>query len=189
VEPIVLAVPRGGVPLGAFMAHALGCPLDMWLGREVPVPYHREHALGGLGEGGTLVLDDAAATELSPILVHEAVQRERAMLAHDIARFRTYRAPAIAGATAIVVDEAIETPWRVLAIVRDLVARGARKCVVATPIITPAAAVALQHDAADIACVVMALDPAQLRAWRTALPLVTDAEIQLATEYASYVVA
>ena len=186
VEPVVVALSRGGVPIGAVMAHALGGALDLWLARDVPVPFHRERVLGGIAEGGTVLLDERERAALDPIMVREVVRREQGLLRHDVVRFRAgLPAPEVRGCTAIVVDEAIEAPWRVLAAVRELVARGARKVVVATPILTPAAAGALQHDTSDIACIAMAQGGDQVRAWRDALPLVTDHDLQLATAYAS----
>jgi predicted phosphoribosyltransferase len=189
-DPIVVALPRGGVPIGAAIARALACPIDLWLAREIPVPFHRERILGGIAEGGTAILDDAERASLDDLMVREAVNRERALLAHDVHRFRAgVPGPSVRGCTAILVDEAIDSPWRMLAAARDLAKRGARAVVVATPILTPAAALALRHDAADIACITMALDLEPLRAWRGALPLVTDAEIHLTTEYASITIA
>jgi len=186
VDPIAIALPRGGVPIGAVIADALGAALDVWLARDIPVPFHRERVLGGAAEGGTLVFDEAERAALEPIMVREVVRREQELLRHDVARFRSgLAAPSVRGCTAIIVDDAIETPWRVLAVVRELVARGAAKVVVATPILTAAAAEALRHVAADIACVTLAEDAAQVHAWRIALPLVTDLDIALATEYAS----
>lgn len=186
VDPIVVALSRGGVPIGAMMAQALGGALDLWLARDVPVPFHRERVLGGIAEGGTVVLDERERAALDPIMVREVVRRERGLLHHDVVRFRAgLAAPDVRDGTAIVVDEAIEGPWRVLAAVRELVARGARKVVVATPMLATAAARALHHEVADLACIAMAQDGDQVRAWRDALPLVTDRDIQVATAYAS----
>lgn len=186
VDPIVIALPRGGVPIGARMAHALGGSLDLWLARDVPVPFHRERVLGGIAEGGTVLLDEAARDALEPIMVREVLRREQALLRHDVARFRTgLPAPSVHGCTAIVVDDAIETPWRVLAVVRELRARGALGVVIATPILTRGAAEALRHEAADIACITMAEGPGEVRAWRAGLPLISDRDIAIATEYAS----
>ena len=98
-------------------------------------------------------------------------------------------APSVHDCTVIVVDDAIDAPWRAMAAARDLAKRGARKVVVATPILTPAAALALQHDAADIVCITMALDSRQVGAWSNSLPAVTDADVALATEYASISIA
>ncbi len=189
-DPYVLALPRGGVPIAALIARSLDCPLDLWLARDVPVPFHRECVLGGIAEGGTVIFDETEREPLDEVMVREAVRREQEILRQEVSRFRAgLGAPDVRGCTAIVVDEAIESPWRVIAAARDLLQRGARAVVIATPILTAPAAVALRHDAADIACITMALEIAQLRDWRRALPVVTDAEISITTEYASFSIA
>lgn len=190
-DPIVVSLPRGGVPIGTAIAHALGSTLDLWLAREVPVPFHKERVLGGIAERGTAILDEAERANLDEVMVREAVRREQELLAADVALFRgaNGRTPGVRGSTVIVCDEAIDAPWRVMAAARDLAKRGAARVVVATPILTPDAAVLLQHDATDIACLTMALDADQVRGWRARLPIVTDADIALATEYASFQIA
>jgi len=189
-DPLVLGVPRGGVPIAATIAHVLGCPMDLWLARDVPVPFHRERVLGGIAEHGTAVMDPEEHGPLEQTLVREAVRREEDMMLVDRVRFRAgLPSPTVRGCTAILVDEAIESPWRVIAAARDLVARGARRVVIATPIIMASATVALRFEAAEIACVTMALELAQIRAWRASLPPVADVEIDVETAYASFSIA
>lgn len=190
-DPIVVSLPRGGVPIGTAIAHALGSTLDVWLARDIPVPFHKERVLGGLAERGTAILDEEERAGLDEVMVREAVRREQDQLAVDILRFRGKhgRTPGVRGSTVIVCDEAVDAPWRMMAACRDLAKRGASRIVVATPIITPDAVMLLQHDTTDVACLTMALDSAQVKTWRARLPVVTDADIELATEYASFQVA
>jgi predicted phosphoribosyltransferase len=189
-NPLVLGVPRGGVPIAAEIARVLDCPVDLWLARDIPVPFHRERVLGGVSEHGLAVLDPDEHGPLDETIVRETVRREQDMLLLDRVRFRNGApSPDVRGCTAILVDEAIESPWRVIAAARDLVKRGARRVVIATPIIMPSATVALRFEATEIACVTMALDRAEIRAWCNALPPVPDLEIARETEYASFSIA
>ena len=138
-DPLVVALPRGGVPIGAALAHALGGTLDLWMSREVPVPFHRDRVLGGIAEHGTAILDESERAHLDDIMVRESVRREEALLRAEIFGYRGGApAPSVRGSTVIVVDEAIVSPWRVMAAARDLTKRGAARVIVATPILTPA---------------------------------------------------
>src|SRR5437763_15578826 len=81
-EVLVLALPRGGVPVAFEVARALGAPLDVFLVRKLGVPGHEEYAMGAIAEGGAMVLSEDVIEQLAipQRAVQAVVQRERAEL-------------------------------------------------------------------------------------------------------------
>ena len=140
-EPVVLALPRGGVPVADEVARALDSPLDVILVRKLGVPSQPELAMGAIGEGGVRVLNnDVLATAHVPaqeIAIVEA--REREELERRARTFRGRHAVTpIDGRVAIIVDDGIATGSTALAALRVARARGARRVVLAAPVAPPA---------------------------------------------------
>ena len=117
-DPVVLALPRGGVPIGAAIARTLDAPLDVVLVRKIGVPFQPELALGAIvdGEAPELLIDDQLMTLLAIPEPYVEQQRER-QLKEIERRRRLYlegRPPAaVAGRTAIVVDDGVATGYTV----------------------------------------------------------------------------
>ena len=136
-SPVVVGLPRGGVPVALEVALALEVPLDVIVVRKVGAPYQREYALGAVGEGGVLVVNEA-------VLRQVGVQREEflAMAAQERAeverqahRFRGDRPPvALVGRTVVVVDDGIATGATTRAACRVARAHGAARVVLAVPV-------------------------------------------------------
>jgi len=149
--PIVLGLPRGGVPVAAEVAGALGAPLDVIVVRKIGVPRQPEVAMGAIGESGARVVDErtmrmAGATAEDFAAVEE---RERAILDARVAALRAGRPPLdLTGRTAVIVDDGIATGATARA--ACLVARelGASTVVIAAPV-APADAVAALRNVAD----------------------------------------
>ncbi len=120
-RPVVLAIPRGGVPVGAEVARALQAPLDVLVVRKVGAPGEPEYGLGAIGEGGAMELDEPRVRalglrveDLAPI-----VAAERAEVEARVRRYRDGRPPlSIAGRSAIVVDDGIATGGTLAAALR-----------------------------------------------------------------------
>ncbi|WP_239066645.1 phosphoribosyltransferase [Demequina activiva] len=133
-DPIVLALPRGGVPVAAPVARALGCPLDVLVVRKLGLPTNPEYAFGAIGEGGEPWIDDriVAAADLLREEVDAVVEKERAALASKIALYREGQ-PALSldGATAIVVDDGAATGSTALAAIAVARSMGAAHVIVA----------------------------------------------------------
>src|SRR5436305_9157724 len=111
-DVIVLALPRGGVPVGYEVAKALGAPLDVFLVRKVGVPGHEELAMGAIASGGVRVVNDEVVRELGiPAPMFESVAVEE--LQELERRERAYRddrpAPDVHGKTVILVDDGLAT--------------------------------------------------------------------------------
>lgn len=126
-DVIVLALPRGGVPVGAEVARALGAPLDVFLVRKLGVPGHEELAMGAIASGGVRVLNRDVLDQLRipPARVDAVAAREGAELARREAAYRDGRpAPDVRGKTVILVDDGLATGASMkagLAALRDLV--------------------------------------------------------------------
>ena len=151
---VVLGLPRGGVPVAAEVARALGAPLDVIVVRKLGVPAQPELAMGALGEDGVRVLDEAVlrATGVAATDLARVEERERAELEARVARFRPGRPRLdLGGRTALIVDDGIATGSTARA--ACLVARhlGARRVVVAAPVAAPDAASRLT-DADEVVC-------------------------------------
>jgi len=136
-DAIVLGLPRGGVPVASEIAHALGLPLDVLVVRKLGLPWQPELAMGAIASGGAVVLNEdvlehAAGRE---DLVEQVKRRELAELARREREFRGTRPPvAVAGRTAIVVDDGLATGATMEAAVRALRTLGAARVVVAVPV-------------------------------------------------------
>ncbi|GAT74202.1 phosphoribosyltransferase [Microbacterium hydrocarbonoxydans] len=152
--PVVLGLPRGGVPVAAEIAHALDAPLDVLVVRKLGVPWHREVAMGAVGEDGATVLNTevTAAARVTLDDVEAAEQRERAEVEQRVLRFREGRPPVpLTGRTAVIVDDGIATGATMRAACSIARARGAASVVVAVPVAAPDALSALD-EADDVIC-------------------------------------
>jgi putative phosphoribosyl transferase len=150
-RPLVLALPRGGVPVAAEIARALDAPLDVMIVRKLGVPRQPELAMGAIGEGGARVLNDdvirVAGITRRDIDTVEA--RERLELERRATRYRG-GAPMLVldGQTVIIVDDGIATGSTALAALQIARAHGARRVVLAAPV-APAETVAELGRVAD----------------------------------------
>jgi erythromycin esterase-like protein/predicted phosphoribosyltransferase len=120
---IVLALPRGGVPVAHEVARALGVPFDVFLVRKIGVPFHPELAMGAIAEGGVQVLNRRIIDEahISPSVVEQVVARERMELERRSRSYRHGRAlPSLRGRTVILVDDGLATGATMEAAVRAL---------------------------------------------------------------------
>ncbi|MFF8600145.1 phosphoribosyltransferase family protein [Streptomyces sp. NPDC015232] len=136
-DAVVLGLPRGGVPVAAEVADALGAPLDVCLVRKLGVPYQPEVAMGAIGEDGVRVVNDHVIRQsgASEGDLAEAERRERAVLAERTRRYRGAREPVdIRGRTAVVVDDGFATGATARAACQVVRARGAARIVLAVPV-------------------------------------------------------
>jgi putative phosphoribosyl transferase len=140
VRPVVLGLPRGGVPVAAELARAIDAPLDVLVVRKLGLPRQPEVAMGAIGEHGARVLNDDVLRlgSVAPKELAEVERRERAELDARVARFRGGAPPVdLTGRTAIIVDDGVATG--ATARVACLVARelGAASVIVAAPVGAP----------------------------------------------------
>jgi putative phosphoribosyl transferase len=155
-RPVVLGLPRGGVPVAAEVARALHAPLDVILVRKLGVPFQPELAVGAVGEGGVRVVNEdvrrAAGVVDRDLAAIEA--KERATLDRMARTFREGRAPLpLQGRTVVVVDDGIATGSTAKAACQVARAHGASRVVLAAPVIPSATLESLRPVADEIVCV------------------------------------
>lgn len=136
-RPLVLALPRGGVPVARAVADAIGAPLDLLLVRKIGAPGHRELGLGAIGEDGVEVLDHERIRQLG--IPHADIDRivaeERGELERRAAQYHVERATRdLTRHDVVIVDDGIATGGTVAAAVEVVRHRGARRVVVAVPV-------------------------------------------------------
>ncbi|WP_079404962.1 phosphoribosyltransferase [Streptomyces sp. 3211] len=154
-DPVVLGLPRGGVPVAYRVARALGAPLDVIVVRKLGVPHHRELGFGAIGEGGVRVIseDIVRSSRLRPEDLAEVERTEEAELARQARRFRGDRPRVpLDGRTVIVVDDGIATGATAAAACEVVRAQGAARVVLAVPVAPPDAVTRLGSAADEVVC-------------------------------------
>lgn len=154
-QTIVLGVPRGGVPVAAEVARALGAPLDVILVRKLGVPAQPEVAMGAIGEGGVRVINDAVVrvAGVSDAEVARVEKVERVELERRAMRIRGNQPhKPLTGRTAIIVDDGIATGSTARAACRVARALGAGRVVLAVPVGAPDSIQELRRDADQVVC-------------------------------------
>ena len=154
-DPVVVALPRGGVPVGYEVAAALEAPLDILLVRKIGAPYQPEYAIGAIAEGGVrfiraedLELVGVAEEEIEAIIAQETEELER--------RGRAYRGDreplSIDGRTVLLIDDGIATGSSAVAAGQALKARGASRVVLAVPVGPPGSEIRLRDQFDEVVC-------------------------------------
>jgi putative phosphoribosyl transferase len=178
--PLVLALPRGGVPVAREVADALSAPLDVLVTRKIGYPYQPELGVGAIAEDGEPVYDDEllARLGLSRLALEPVVARERAELDRRVRVYRGSRsAPQVAGRQVILVDDGLATGGTARAALRSLRGRSAGRTVLAIPVAAPSSAAAMLREADAV--VALAL-PGTFRAvgeWYGSFSQLTDADV------------
>lgn len=177
VRPLVLALPRGGVPVGYAVAEALDAPLDVLVARKIGVPSHAELGVGAIAEGGEPVLDHQALASLGLTAdeLTETVQRERAKLARRVGLYHGDRPlPAMADRDVILVDDGLATGGTAVAAVRSLRGHAPRRVILAVPVAAPRSAQRLRAEADDMVCLHTPRDFAAVGQWYREFPQTSD---------------
>ena len=156
-DPVVLALPRGGVPVAAEVARALGAPMDLILVRKIGVPWQPELAVAAIVDGGDpqLVIDEEV--QRMARIGRDYIDRESKVQLREIERRRVLylhgRAPLpVAGRSAIVVDDGIATGTTVRAALKALRRRKPARLVLAVPVAPAETIAALRREVDDVVC-------------------------------------
>ena len=154
-RPVVVALPRGGVPVAYEIARALDAPLDVLTVRKLGAPQNPELAVGAVAEDGSAVLDTETARALGVTRadLERILERELRELGRRMERFRDGRPPLpVRGRSVIVVDDGLATGLSDLAAVRALRRRGAARIIVAVPVGSREAVAMLGEEADEVVC-------------------------------------
>ena len=178
--PMILGLPRGGVPVAFEVARALAAPLDVWVVRKLGAPGRPELGMGAIAEGGGSYLDPNIRRILgvSREEVRAAVEREHRELERRSVLFRDGRPlPDVAGRTVIVVDDGIATGGTAHAAVRAIRARHPRRLVLAVPVGAPDAIAALRNEVDDLVCLMTPDDLRAIGAWYEDFSQTSDSSV------------
>lgn len=154
-DPIVLGLPRGGVPVAFEVAQALGAELDILVVRKLGMPGHEEYAMGAIGSGGVCVLQAGVPglMGVTQAQVDRTMARELAELARRELRYRGDRPPPrLAGRCVILVDDGIATGASMLAAVQVVRQHPVARLVVAAPVGAPETVRRLEQEADAVIC-------------------------------------
>jgi putative phosphoribosyl transferase len=179
-DPIVLAIPRGGVPVGYEVARALEAPLDLFIARKLGAPGHEELGIGAVAPGGTRFLDADAIRmlDVSDAYIEEVTRKELAELERRLRRFRGDRpAPRLEGRAVILVDDGLATGVTALASLAALRLQRPRRLVFAAPVCSVEGAEVVTRQADDVICVAMPERFFGVGAWYHDFTQTTDEEV------------
>ena len=157
VDPVVLALPRGGVPVAAKVAQALHAPLDLLLVRKIGAPFNPELAVAAVVDAAAddLVVDEALMESLGMTLadVQESAREQRAEIARRRSLYLRGRPRvSLAGRSVVVVDDGIATGTTVRAALKGLRGCGAKALVLAVPVAPPDTVRRLRDDVDHLVC-------------------------------------
>ncbi len=154
-DALVLALPRGGVPVGYVVARQLGVPMDVFLVRKLGAPRHEELAMGAIASGGMRVINREVVEELSISReqIDATAEREGRELQRRELRYRDGRAPPdVRGRTVILVDDGLATGTTMRAAVAALRQQAPARIVVAVPVGAVESCEDLAAEADEVIC-------------------------------------
>ena len=180
-DVIVLALPRGGVPVGFEVAQRLEAPLDLFLVRKLGVPGHEELAMGAIASGGVVVLNEH-------VLRYERIGREdidrvaREESAELQRRERAYRddrpPPQLEGKTVILVDDGLATGASMRAAAQAVRKHNPARVVVAVPVAAPETCEQLREEVDDTICAITPRSFTAVGVWYEDFSQTTDDEVR-----------
>jgi predicted phosphoribosyltransferase len=179
-DAIVLALPRGGVPVGSEVVKALGAPLDVFIVRKLGAPGHEELAMGAIASGGVRVLnhDVLNYARVTQQQLDAVVLREERELARREAEYRGNRPPLdVRGRTVIIVDDGLATGSTMRAAIQALRAMMPKRVIVAVPVGAAQTCEELRTIVDDIVCLRTPEPFEAVGLWYDDFTQTTDAEV------------
>jgi putative phosphoribosyl transferase len=180
-DVLVLALPRGGVPIGFEIARALNAPLDVYIVRKLGVPWQPELAMGAIATGRVLVLNDDVVRHLhiSDELINRVTAQEEKELER---REHLYRgdgpAPEVRGRTVILVDDGVATGTTMRVALAALRKQAPARLVVAVPVAPRSTCEELSREADEAICGMTPGHFVSVSQWYESFPQTTDEEVQ-----------
>jgi predicted phosphoribosyltransferase len=152
---VVLALPRGGVPVGYEIARELAAPLDVFVVRKLGLPEHPEFAIGAIASGGVRILNDEAVRwyEIPPEIIDAVARKEEVELKRREAAYRDTLPPvALEHKVVVLVDDGLATGSTMKAAIVAVRKQNPSKIVIAAPVGAPDSCAALEDVADEVVC-------------------------------------
>ena len=179
-DPVVLGLPRGGVPVAYEVACALDAPLDVMVARKIGAPFQPELGVGAIAEGGVLVFDEATlrSLRLEVAQLDATVAREHIELQRRVEHYRGgAQPPDLAGRSAVVVDDGLATGVTARAALRAVRRASPARLVLAVPVGPPDAGEFMRPDADEIVVLEMPAHLAAVGQWYDDFAQTADEEV------------
>jgi predicted phosphoribosyltransferase len=179
-DAVVLALPRGGVPVAYEIARALNAPLDVFLVRKLGTPGHQELAMGAIASGGIRVLNDEVVQALGvrPDQIEAVARREQVELERRAASYRGGRSfPSLTNRTVILVDDGLATGTTMKAAVQAVKQQKPAQVIVTVPVGAPDTCQALGAIADRVICAHMPVSFSAVGQWYQDFTQTTDEEV------------
>lgn len=179
-RPLVLGLPRGGVPVAFEVARALGAELDIWVVKKIGVPWHPELGVGAVAEGGLVYVSREIMEQvgLTGLDLAEATETKRREVAERVRKLRGDRPrPALRGRTVILVDDGIATGGTVHAAIASIRSEGPKKLILAVPVAAPESLSELGKDVDRVVCLLTPTDLRAIGLWYEDFTQVLDTEV------------
>ena len=178
---VVLALPRGGVPVAHELSQALRLPLDILVVRKLGVPGHEELAMGAIASGGIRIVNPhtLSALGIGSGAVAEVERRELIEMERREGLYRGNKAPLdVREKSVILVDDGIATGATIRAAIASLRQRGARRIVVASPVAPESVVISLRNVAEEVVCVLKPRDFGGVGWWYEDFSQTSDEEVR-----------
>lgn len=180
-DVLVLALPRGGVPVAYEIAQKLRVPLDVLIVRKIGVPVHPELAMGAIASGGVQVLNRDVISQLD--IDQDTIERATASAQCELDRRETAYRPGrpaldVRGRTVLLVDDGLATGATMRAAVQAMRKAGASRVVVAVPVAPAETALQFQELTDEFCCLLAPYDMFAISAWYETFDQVSDQEVR-----------
>jgi predicted phosphoribosyltransferase len=179
-DPVILALPRGGVPVGYEISRSLGAPLDVIVARKLGAPDQPELGVGAVAPGGVRILNAAAVRVLSipEDYLDDITERETAEVERRLRHFRGDRPePQIQGRTAILVDDGLATGVTARAAIETLRRGQPKRLVLAVPVCAAPTAEWMRSEVDDLVCLEVPPDLGAIGFWYRDFSQTSDEEV------------
>lgn len=178
---LVLALPRGGIPVGFEIAQALGVPLDVFVVRKLGTPGHEELAMGAIASGGARVINKEViqAFGISPAQIEQTTAREGQELKRREELYRGHRSPPeVRGKTILLVDDGLATGYTMRAAIAALKQERPKHVIVAVPVAARSTCEQLEKEADAAVCLYTPFDFMAVGQWYQNFTQTSDEEVR-----------